>query len=295
MKNFAAKKRKKNTFFDYFNILLMLVIMIVTIYPFWNQLMISMATTEDIYNTKLMLFPSAFNWTSYQIILDYDLLWNGYLNTIIRTILGTAFSLILTVLTAYPLSKKELPFNRLFTIYVLIPMFFNGGLIPNFVLIRNLHFIDTIFALIIPGAISTFNVLIIRNFVNTIPKEIEEAATIDGASHLRILFKIMLPLMVPVIATVGLWIGVGHWQAWYDNLLYISTPEKWGFMMLTRKLVIENTTVGSLNTVAQNTASFYDQRQLRAAIIVISIVPMLLVYPFLQRYFTKGIVLGAVK
>ena len=289
------RKKKKDTWFDYLNILLMLFVAAVTLYPFWNQMMISISSTEDIYSTGLLLIPKKISLASYRVIMDFRLLWKGYLNTVIRTVLGTAISIFLTLLTAYPLSKKNLPFRKAFTAFILVTMFFGGGLVPNFLLIRNLHLLDTIWALVLPGCISTFNVLIVRNYLMTLPEALEEAAIIDGASQFTVLMKIVLPLSVPVLATVSLWIAVGHWQAWYDNLLYINTPEKWGFMMMTRKIVVENTSVGNMQQLMSSAREFVDQRQMQGAVIMMSVIPMLIVYPFIQKYFVKGIVMGAVK
>lgn len=289
------KKQIKSNWFDVLNVIFMILIMLVTLYPFWNQLMISISTSKDIYSTGLLLLPSEVSFASYKVIFDFRLLWNGYLNTIIRTLLGTLISLVLTMLTAYPLSKRELPFRKGFTTFILITMFFAGGLVPNYMLIRNLGLIDTIWALVLPGCVSTFNVLIVRNFLMTLPAGLEEAALIDGASEIKILWKVILPLSTPVLATVGLWVAVGHWQAWYDNLLYITTPENWGFMMLSRKIVIENTSVGNMENLMSSSKEIVDQRQMRGAIIMMSVIPMIIIYPFIQKFFVKGIVLGAVK
>lgn len=288
-------RKKKNTWFDYLNILLMLFVAVVTLYPFWNQMMVSISSTEDIYSTGLLLIPKKISLASYRVIMDFRLLWKGYLNTVIRTVLGTAISIFLTLLTAYPLSKRNLPFRKAFTAFILVTMFFGGGLVPNFLLIRNLHLLDTIWALVLPGCISTFNVLIVRNYLMTLPEALEEAAIIDGASQFTVLMKVVLPLSIPVLATVSLWIAVGHWQAWYDNLLYINTPEKWGFMMMTRKIVVENTSVGNMQQLMSSAREFVDQRQMQGAVIMMSVIPMLIVYPFIQKYFVKGIVMGAVK
>lgn len=288
-------KRQKNTWFDYLNILLMIFLAAVTLYPFWNQMMISVSSTEDIYSTGLLLIPKKISLASYRVILDFKLLWKGYANTVCRTLLGTAISIFLTLLTAYPLSKKNLPFRKGFTAFILVTMFFGGGLVPNFLLVRNLHLLDTIWALVLPGCVSAFNVLIVRNYLMTLPEALEEAAIIDGASQFTVLMRIVLPLSVPVLATVSLWIAVGHWQAWYDNLLYINTPEKWGFMMMTRRIVVENTSVGNMQQLMSSAREFVDQRQMQGAVIMMSVIPMLIVYPFIQKYFVKGIVMGAVK
>ncbi len=284
--------------FNIFNILLMIALMIITIYPFWNQFLISFAAKKDVYSVKPLWYPRSFDFSSYKAIINYTMLWRGYLNTIIRTTLGTVLSLLVTSMTAYPLTKKELPFNKTFTFLILFTMLFGGGLIPSFLLITNtLKLTNSIWALILPGLAGAFNVFIMRNFFKTLPAELEESARIDGASQMRIFMQIILPLSTPVLVTVGLWIGVGHWQAWYDYLLYIPDPNKWGLPMILREVLIINRPQSAMQAVQQTfgSANAVDPRQLNSAIIIVSVLPMLIIYPFLQKFLAKGIMLGAVK
>lgn len=295
-----GKRTAGSRLFDFINYTLMALIFIVTVYPFYNQVILSLASSKDIYSTGLLLYPHSLWLKGWETMLHYTALWRGYFNTIIRTLLGITISVFFTSLMAYPLSKKELPFNGIITKFILVTMYFGGGLIPNYILIKNLNMFNTIWVMVIPGMISGFNVFIMRNFFRTIPESIEDSAKIDGASHINIFFRIVLPLSVPVIATVSLWVGVGHWQEWYSNVLYIQQPQKWVMMMVARKILVEQVynsldaagrAMGSMSTIKGSP----DERQMRACVIVASVLPMLLAYPFLQKYFVKGITLGAVK
>ncbi|MFD2331731.1 carbohydrate ABC transporter permease [Cohnella sp. GCM10020058] len=282
--------------FDWLLYLLLGLIVLVTLYPFWNQVVLSMSTDESAYSSGILLFPSAFSFDSYHMVFQYKPLWIGYGNTILRTVLGVALSLFFTTLTAYPLSKKDLPFNRAVSAYILFTMLFGGGLIPNYLLIKKLGMYDTIWALVIPGLIGAFNVFIIRNFFRSLPESLEESARIDGAGYFRIFLKIILPLSTPVLATVALWVAVGHWNAWFDSLIYISDPNKQVLQIVLRKIIIENNS-NDINTIIYKVGSTtqYSGRQLQATIIMFSVIPMILVYPFVQKYFVKGIMLGAIK
>lgn len=274
----------------------MLILMLVTLYPFWSQIVLSLEEGASAYSTGFMLFPHKPSFEAYRLAFHYTPLWTGYLNTIVRTALGVTLILVFTALTAYPLSKKDLPFNRAYTGFVLFTMLFSGGLIPNYLLIRNLGLLDSVWSLVLPGMISAFNVLIMRNFFRSIPESLEESARVDGAGYLRIFVGLIVPLSAPVLATVALWVGVGHWNAWFDSLIYISDSRKQVLQVVLRKIVIENDT-SNLNAMIQKmgTDSKYTGRQLQSAVIIISIIPMLAVYPFVQKYFVKGVMVGAIK
>lgn len=290
------RKTASEKAFDYVLYFLLALIVLITIYPFWNQVVLSMSTDESAYSSGVLLFPSSFSFNSYHLVFQYKPLWIGYGNTILRTVLGVVLSLFFTTLTAYPLSKKDLPFNRAVTAYILFTMLFGGGLIPNYLLIKKLGMYDTIWALVIPGLIGAFNVFIIRNFFRSLPESLEESARIDGAGYFLIFRKIIIPLSTPVLATVALWVAVGHWNAWFDSMIYISDPNKQVLQIVLRKIIIENN-ANDINTIIYKMGSTtqYSGRQLQATIIMFSIIPMIAVYPFVQKYFVKGIMLGAIK
>ncbi|UVI33170.1 carbohydrate ABC transporter permease [Paenibacillus spongiae] len=294
-----VKKSPGDKIIDAVLYLLMTVIILVTLYPFWTQVVISLdgsGAKSAAYSSGLVLFPKEISFGSYSLAFQYDALWSGYWNTIVRTVLGVILAVTFTSITAYPLAKKDLPYNRVFTGIILFTMLFGGGLIPTYLLIKELGMYNTVWALVVPGMISAFNVLIIRNFFRAIPEELEESARVDGAGYSRIFIQIVLPLSKPVLATIALWVGVGHWNAWFDSMIYISDPDNQVLQMVLRKIIIENNTT-DLTVLMQNLSnqSDFSGRQLQSTIIMFSIIPMLLIYPFIQKYFVKGVMIGAVK
>ncbi|MCJ8014205.1 carbohydrate ABC transporter permease [Paenibacillus sp. KQZ6P-2] len=279
--------------------MIMLLIMIATLYPFWTQIVISLdgADTEGTaYATGLVLFPKQWTFESYKLAMEFDELWRGYWNTIVRTTVGVVLSVFFTAVSSYPLAKKDLPFNRMLTSFILFTMLFGGGLIPTYLIIKELHMLNTIWVLVIPGMIGSFNVLIMRNFFRSIPHELEESARVDGAGYLRIFAQIVIPLSKPVLATIALWVGVGHWNAWFDSMIYISDPHKQVLQIVLRKIIIQND-MTDINNVIQNIGkeTIFSGRQLQATVVMLSIIPMLVVYPFIQKYFVKGVMIGAIK
>lgn len=287
-----------NLIFMLINTCLMILVIVITIYPFWNQFILSFAKKEYLYSVHAQWYPKSLDLSSYRVILHYRDVWIGYLNTIIRTVLGTVLSLLVTGMASYPLTKKDFPCNKLLTFMILFTMLFSGGLIPSYLLItQQLHLSNSIWALILPGLATPYNIFIMRNFFMTVPDSLEESARIDGAGYFRIFWQIILPLSKPVIATVGLWVAVGHWQAWYDNLLYLTDPNKWGLQMFLREILVRNQGTNMLQAVTSTFGdkNAVDERQLMSAIIVISVLPMVIVYPFLQKLMHRGIIIGAVK
>ncbi|MDF2926336.1 MAG: carbohydrate transporter permease [Paenibacillaceae bacterium] len=292
----AIKKSAAEKAFDVSLYILLALIMLLTLYPFWNQLALSISDDRSAYSTGVLLFPRNISLKSYGLIFQYKLLWVGYGNTILRTVIGVLLSLIFTSLTAYPLSKKDLPWNHGFTSLILFTMLFSGGMIPSYFLIKNLGLYDTFWALVLPGLIGGFNVFVIRNFFREIPDSLEESAKIDGAGHMLIFLKIIIPLSKPVLATVALWVAVYHWNAWFDSLIYISDVKKQVLQVVLRKIIVENN-VDDINIMLSQIGQTnrFSGRQLQATIIMFSLIPMLMVYPFIQKHFTKGIMIGAVK
>ncbi|RAR38529.1 carbohydrate ABC transporter permease [Paenibacillus sp. MDMC362] len=275
------------------------IIMLATIYPFWTQIVISLdGTGADgaAYASGFILLPEQLSFESYKLAFKFDALWQGYWNTIVRTVIGVILAVLLTSITAYPLAKRDLPWNRVFTGIILFTMLFGGGTIPNYLLIKELGMYNTIWALVIPGMVGAFSVLIMRNFFREIPAEVEESARVDGAGYLRIYTQIVLPLSKPVLATVALWVGVGHWNAWFDSMIYMSDPDKQVLQVVLRKIVIQNN-MTDISAVMQHIGNqtTFSGRQLQATVIMFSIIPMVIVYPFIQKYFVKGVMVGAVK
>ncbi|MCR8631589.1 carbohydrate ABC transporter permease [Paenibacillus radicis (ex Xue et al. 2023)] len=278
--------------------LLMSTIVLVTVFPFWNQLVVSLSTSSShaVYSTGTLLFPAGFTLDSYKFAFHYDSLWKGYGNTLLRVTLGVILSLVFTSLLAYPLSKADLPGNRIVTALILFTMLFSGGLIPHYLLIKKLGLFNSVWALVLPNMIGAFNVLIMRNFFKSIPDSLQESAKVDGAGYFLIFRKIVIPLSKPVLATVALWVAVGHWNAWFDSLIYITDTNKQVLQVVLRKIIVDNN-MDEINAMLYQSNQFdaFSSRQLQSTIIMLSVIPMLVAYPFAQKYFVKGIMLGAVK
>ncbi|NSW90425.1 MAG: carbohydrate ABC transporter permease [Firmicutes bacterium] len=292
------KRSKGEKIFDIFNYILLGILGFCTLYPFLNVLTISLSTPADISRAGLRILPLNPDFYGYRKILQNSYLLTGYKNTIIRTVLGTAVNVVLSAMVAYPLSKKYLPQRNLWTSIIVFTMFFSGGLIPSYLLVQKLKLTNTIWALILPGAINTFNMIIIRNYFMSLPVELEESARIDGANDIRILFSIILPVSAPIIATVTLWYAVGHWNAWFDALIYITNEKLMVLQVILRKMVVE----GSMQYMETSGTEFVSEHEfqptpdvIKAATIMVSSIPIIMVYPFVQKYFIQGIMIGSLK
>lgn len=294
-----VKKSAGDKGFDMFLYVILTFIVLITLYPFWSQVVISLdgaGADSAAYSSGLIMLPTQLTFESYKLALKFDVLWTGYFNTIVRTVLGVSLSVFFTAITAYPLSKRDLPWNRTFTSIILFTMLFGGGTIPMYLLVKELNLLNTMGALVLPGMIGAFNVMIMRNFFRSIPDELEESARVDGAGYIRIFTQVVVPLSKPVLATVALWVGVGHWNAWFDSMIYISDPDKQVLQIVLRKIIIQNN-MTDINSVIQNIGKTteFSGRQLQSTVIMFSIIPMLIVYPFIQKYFVKGVMIGAIK
>lgn len=282
--------------FNAVNIVFMIFILCVTLYPFWEQLVLSFSSGYSVYEGGIKLWPKQFSLEAFKVAFDYDAIWVGYGNTIIRALIGTVFSLMLSSMLAYPLAKKRLPGRKFFTGMLIFTMIFSGGTIPAYLLIKNLHLMDTIWALILPIAITPWNIFVLRNFFMGIPEEIEESVSVDGGGWYTIFFRFVMPLSKPVLATVGLWIMVGHWNAWFDALMYVRSPGKQVLQVVLRNILVVND-MTDINNVMNEASRSVDLTgpTLKAAVVMMSMLPMLIIYPFIQKYFTKGVMVGSVK
>lgn len=267
---------------------------ITTLVPLLQAATISLSPPEVVNRYGFHLFPTKFDFSGYESVFNYSVIWTSYGNTIVRTLLGTAISLVLTFLGAYPLSKRSLPNRKLWTGVIVLTMFFSGGLIPSYLLIKNIGLMNSVWALVLPGAVSAFMLLIVRNFIAGLPESLEESAKIDGANEIVVLFRIVLPLSLPIIATVGLYSGVGHWNAWFDSMIYIQDEGKQVLQMILRRILLEGQDVASESGSGSH-AAVVNSETVKMAALIVSILPILLVYPFLQKYFVKGTLMGSVK
>ena len=274
-------------------ILVLVLICLVTLYPFWYLLTLSF-TSGDVPLTQLYLIPPKLTLMNYMKVLsDSDILF-GFINTIVRTVLGTLISVTCVICTAYPLSKKYFVHRRFFTSFVVITMFVSGGTIPSYLLVKSIGLMDSIWALVLPTAISAYNVVIARNFFMGIPDSLEESARIDGANDIVILLKIIIPVSLPIIATLTLWIAVAHWNAWFDSLIYITSSGKQVMQVIMRRIVLEGTQ-DMMNPDASEEAMHVNTETIKATTVMVTTIPILLVYPFIQKYFVKGVMVGSVK
>ncbi len=292
------RKSLSGRVFGIFNYTFFALFSMSIIYPFIYLISISLSDPQGLNVGRMMFYPHKFSLESYKMILNDKMLYWGYFNTIYRTVTGVVLSLTILLCAAYPLSKKDLPHRNFYTSIFVFTMFFGGGLIPKYLLIKNLGLVDHRMVLVIPGLISVYNMLIIRNFLMSIPKELEESARIDGASEWKILFSIIIPLSLPVIATVGLWIAVGHWNSWYDSMIYINSPEKQVLQIYLRRIVVQSTDEeirGMLEASNESIGIPAIPETLKAAAIIVTVTPILVVYPFIQKYFVKGVMVGSLK
>jgi putative aldouronate transport system permease protein len=276
--------------FNTANTLFLSLLSLVTFYPLWREIAISLSSKEEAVRGGLFFWPREFTWSAYVHILATDYVWSAYANSIFITVVGTLGSLLFTSTTAYPLVKKALPWRKLFTLFVLFTMIFNGGLIPTYLVVRQLHLVNTIWALIVLNLINAFNVVIMMSFMRTLPDELEESATMDGANPIRIFFQIILPLCKPVLATLALWTAVGLWNNFYQAFIYLNDQA-----LNTLPLVLRLIIVGQEQAAQLGQANDAATESIIAATILVSLIPILIVYPFLQKYFIKGALLGSVK
>jgi putative aldouronate transport system permease protein len=277
--------------FDFVVNLLMLLTILSCLVPFIYILSLSVSSPAAIINNEVFLWPKGINFESYKSIFTYPNFFNAYKNTLIYTVFGTLISLLLIVLFAYPLSKTYLKGNKVLMKVVVFSMFFTGGLIPNYLLISYLHLTNTIWAMLIPFAINPFNLILMINFFKSISNELEEAALIDGLNYFGILWKIILPLSQAGLATVGLYTAVFFWNDWFNGLIYLKSSQ-FPVMLFLRNIVNGTSMVGdAAGAVDKSTIGI----SIKGAVIIVTTLPIIAIYPFLQKYFVKGVMIGAVK
>ena len=291
----ALKQTTGEKVFNAFNIAVLAVVALLCIYPFVYILSLSLSTAAEANRQSIHLYPGEISLAAYKIVLSSPEILRAYINTIVRTLLGTILTVVMTCIAAYPLSRRELPHRALFIFLVLFTMIFNGGIVPNYLLIRNLGLLNTVWALVLPGMLSAFNIIIVKNFFQGIPESFAEAARVEGASEFTILFRIYMPLSKPVLATISLWTAIIHWNQWFDAMLYITDNSKQVLQVMMQRIVIENSTQILEAGITTQDFSQYTSDTFKAATIIIIILPFIFVYPFLQKYFVKGILIGGVK
>ncbi|HHV95896.1 MAG TPA: carbohydrate ABC transporter permease [Clostridiaceae bacterium] len=291
----AIKRSIGEKIFDAFNILAMIFLIIVTLYPLLYVIFASVSTPSRLIKHEgILLAPLGFQLGAYKLVFRNPMITKGYLNTLFVVTVGTTVNIIMTSLGAYVLSRKGLYWKNLMMFIIVFTMFFGGGMIPTYLLVRSLKLTDTLWALIVPGAISTYNMIIMRTSFMSIPDSLEESARIDGAKDLTILFKIVIPLSLPVIAVMILFYGVGHWNAWFSALIYLRKRELYPLQLILREVLISSDTTQMLAGLAGMDLEPIAET-VKYATIVIATLPILCIYPFLQKYFVKGVMIGALK
>lgn len=286
-------KTRGDRIFDFFNYFFMVLMAIAMIYPFLFITNLSMSTQGGAIEGGFFLIPNGFSWDGYRQVLNSRYIWIAYQNTVFVTVLGTLMNIFFTSITAYPLSKKYIPGRNFFTAMIVFTMFFSGGMIPGYLLVKELGLMDSRMALILPRLISAFNVIIMRNFFQNISKDLEEAAKVEGAGTFLIFFKIVVPLSTPVIATVSLWCAVGHWNDFFSCLIFIQDRKKIVLQLLLREIVMQTRFEDFLRDEGKYVPP--PKETVKAATVVLATIPILIVYPFLQKYFVKGVMLGSLK
>ncbi len=285
----SARRRVTKT--DWVLCVILSIGLILILYPFYNALLISLSSERAYLSTPFMIIPKEFNFDSYLMVFSNESLWSGYKITVILVVVGTAYQLFFTVITGYAMSRSKWPGKNIVMDFILVTMFFGGGLIPYYYLIKDLGLYNTLAVMIIPGAIDTYNMLLIRNYFQNLPISLEESAKIDGANDIIILWKIFLPLATPMLATIGLFFAIGHWNQWYNAMLFIDSQSLKPLQLVLRELVVTNTTNFGPNPVGRPTFT----EGLKMASIFFTIIPVMCIYPFIQRFFVKGLVVGAIK
>ncbi|TLS48687.1 carbohydrate ABC transporter permease [Paenibacillus antri] len=284
--------------FDTFNYVLLTVIGIVCLYPMLHVLFASFSEPALLSRHSGLLFrPLGFSLVGYEVVLQNPNIWTGYLNTLFYVTVGTVLNVLMTALGAYALSRKNLMLKKPLAIMTVFTMYFGGGLIPNFLLVKNIGLYDTRLALIIPGLIATYNMIVMRAGFAAVPDGLEESAKIDGANDFTILFRIILPVAKATVAVIVLFYAVGHWNAWFNAVLYLQDRGLYPLQLLLREILIANSASG--NTV-ESVAMNEDDRSLvyvliKYCTIIVATVPILFIYPFCQKYFVKGVMLGSMK
>lgn len=283
------------TVFRFFNIIGLLVISWLTLYPFIYMFAVSFSSSSAVLTGNVSWHPIDFTFISYKEIVSQAKFWIGYKNTFLYTFGGTALSLVLTIMCAYPLSKKSLYGRDAIMKFIVFTMFFAGGLIPFYLVIKSFNMVNTVWAIIIPGAVNAYNVLIMRTFFIGIPNSLEEAAEIDGLNQIGILIKIILPLSMPIIATIGLFNAVWYYNDWFNALIFLNDEDLYPVTMYLRNIML-GTIMASKSGVSIDASSTRSISQtLQAASTMLVLVPMLIAYPFVQKYFVKGVMIGSVK
>lgn len=271
---------------------------IVVLYPIVYIISASVSSSTAVNSGEMWLWPVDFSWEGYRRVLQNQDIWTGYRNTLFYAVVGTAINLTLTIPCAYALSRKDFSGRNSIMLFIVFTMFFSGGLIPSYLLIRDLGMLNTVWALMIPKAVAVFNIIVTRTFFqSTIPRELEEASEIDGCSNFRLFVWIVLPLSAPIIAVMALFYGVMHWNSFFDALIYLQNRQLYPLQLILREILVLNEVSDEMmfGTAEDHAAQARIADVIKYAVIIVSTLPIIFVYPLLQRYFVKGVMIGSLK
>ena len=304
MKPSTIRRTGADKVFDTINVIIMALLLLVTIYPLYFVLIASISDPFEVVQGNVFLYPKGFSLDAYKNVFDEPRIWIGYRNTIFYTITGTLFSLFLTIPSAYALSKKSLPGRSLLNIYFLIPMYFSGGLIPTYLVIKSMQLVNRWYSLIFIGASSVYNMIVTRvYFQSNVPEELYESARIDGASEIKTFVSIAMPLVMPIVAVMTLFFAVARWNDYFNALVYVTKNDYLPLQMVLRSILLhsatalENLDTSSMdaNAVKQAARLSYMAEAMKYALIIVASLPLLVAYPFVQKHFVKGMLIGAIK
>ena len=272
------------------------LILALVLYPLIFVVSASFSDPVKVIEGKVWLLPQGFTLEPYKLVFENESIWSGFRNTLFYASLGTFTNVVLTIIAAYPLSRRDLPGRNLLMFIITFTMFFNGGLIPTYLLVKDLNMINTFWAMIVPTAIAAYNLIVMRTYFQTsIPYEIQESAWIDGCSNIRLLFNIIIPLSKPIIAVIVLFYVVGHWNAYFNGLIYLRDRELFPLQLILREILILNQSDDLGMSQVGMAERVMLAESIKYSVIIVSSLPVLLIYPFIQKYFVKGVMIGSIK
>lgn len=294
--NNKVKKSKEDKIFDTILYIFAGILILISLYPMYFIVIASISDPSLVSNGEIMFLPKGVNLKAYKELAGYAKLWTGYLNTVLYVIAGTIVTLVVNIPVSYALSRKKLYGKTFFTFFYLIPMFFTGGLIPTYIAVKNLGLLDTFWVMVVPFSVVTYYIIVGRTFfANSIPDELWEAAQLDGCGYLGFFFRIVLPLSKAVIAVIALWAAVGQWNSYFNALIYLRSENLQPLQIVLRNILISNQSISAMTTGAAAVEAKQMADLIKYAVIVVSSAPIMCMYPFVQKYFNQGVMLGSVK
>lgn len=293
----SIRESRTDRIFNIVNIIIMVIVVIVIAYPLYFVIIASVSSPNAVNGGKVLLWPVDITFSGYREILNYKPIWTGYLNSVFYTVVGTLINLALTLPAGYALSRKNLFGRKPIMFLFAFTMFFSGGMIPTYMVIKRLGMLNTVWAMLLPGACSVYNIIVTKTYMETnIPNDLIDAAVIDGCSDFQTFFDVVLPLSKPIIAVMTLFYAIGHWNSYFDALLYLDDPKKYPLQLVLRELLLQNQTNSMAGGVG---ASIAEQAQLaeqmKYGIIIVACIPMMMMFPFVIKHFKKGVMVGSIK